>query len=111
MRDILDDKIDDALQSINGLAKASPQPYLLTRINARINNATAETVWSQIAFYLKKPLVSGAAILLLLFLNFIVIKNINEHGEKENIAKSAASQKDDFAINVYVLYDVENLEP
>lgn len=111
MRDIFDDKIDAALQSINVLAKASPQPYLLTRINARMNNATTETVWSQIAFYLKKPLVSGAAILLLLFLNFIVIKNINEHSEKENIAKNAASQKDDFAINVSVLYDVENLEP
>ena len=111
MSDMFENKIDNALKSLDGIAKASPKPYLFTRINARTNKASAETVWSQIAFYLKKPLVSGAAILLLLLLNFLVIKNINENGEKENIAKSAISQKDDFAINVSVLYDVENLEP
>ena len=111
MRDILNDKIDAALKSIDGLAKASPKPYLLTRINAALNNAVAETVWSQIAFYLKKPLVSGLAILLLLFVNFIVIKHINNNAEKESIVKSATSQKYDFAINVSVLYDLENQEP
>ena len=109
MRNILNDKIDTALKSIDGLAKASPQPYLLTRINAALNNAGVETVWSQIAFYLKKPLVFGLAILLLLFVNFLVIKNINT--EKENIVKSATYQKYDFAINVSVLYDLENHEP
>ena len=111
MSDIFDNKIDAALKSLDGIAKASPQPFLLTRINARLNNATDETVWSQIAFYLKKPLVCGVALLLLLFVNFIVIKNINDRGDVENIAKSATSQKYDFAINVSVLYDIENQEP
>lgn len=111
MSDIFDNKIDAALNSLDGIAKASPQPFLLTRINARLNNGAYETVWSQIAFYLKKPLVSGAALLLLLFVNFIIIKNINDRGEIENMAKSATSQKYDFAINVSVLYDIENQEP
>ena len=111
MSNIIDNKIDAALNSIDGIAKASPQPFLLTRINAGLNNSAKETVWSQIAFYLKKPLVAGLAILLLVFINIIVIKSIKSGNEKENIAKSISSQKYDFAINVSVLYDIENQEP
>ena len=111
MSHISDNKTDAALNSLDGITKAFPPHFLLTRINAHFSNAAVETVWAQIAFYLKKPLVSGAALLLLLVVNFIVIKNINNRGEKENIAKSATSQKYDFAINVSVLYDIENQEP
>ncbi len=111
MSHTFDDKIEITLSSLDGLAKASPTPFLLTRINAGINNVFKETVWSQIAFYLKKPLVSGFAILLLVLVNILVIKSINGGSEKENLAKSVTSQKYDFAINVSVLYDVENQEP
>ena len=111
MSDIFNDKIDNTLKSIDGLVKASPQPFLLTRINSRLNNTVEETVWSQIAFYLKKPMVAGFAILLLFFVNIIVIKSIKNSSEKESIAKNVTSQKYDFAINVSVLYDIENQEP
>jgi hypothetical protein len=111
MSDIFDDKIEATLKSIDGIAKASPKPFLLTRINAGLNNAVEETVWSKIAFYLKKPLVAGCAILLLALVNIIVIKSINKGSEKEIVAKSLTSQKYDFAIHVSVLYDIENQEP
>ena len=111
MSDILDDKINGALKSIDGIAKISPKPFLLTRIHAALKNVVEETPWSQIAFYLKKPMVSGFAILFLLFVNFLVIKKISNSGEKENLVKSATSQKYDFAINVSVLYDTYSKNP
>ena len=111
MRELLDDKIDFTLKSIDGITKASPKPFLLTRINAGLGSATAETIWSRTAFYLKKPLVSGLVILLLIFANIMVIKSMNNKSEMDNLAKSATSQKYDFAINVSVLYDIENQEP
>ena len=111
MRDILDDKTNALLQSIEGIAKASPKPFLLTRINAALDNTAAETIWSRIAFFLKKPIVFGLTILLLIFINILVIKSIKNKSEIENFAKTATSQKYDFAINVSVLYDTENHEP
>ena len=111
MKDILNDKIDFILSSIDGIAKASPKPFLLTRINAGLNSVVAETVWAQIAFFFKKPIVFGFTILLLLFINILVIKSIKNRSEIENIEKSATTQKYDFAINVSVLYDTENHEP
>ena len=111
MKDILNDKIDFILSSIDGIAKASPKPFLLTRINACLNNPVDETVWGRIAFFLKKPIVFGFTILLLLFINILVIKSIKNRSEIENITKTATTQKYDFAINVSVLYDTENHEP
>ncbi len=111
MSDIFNDKIDTTLKSIDGITKASPKPFLLTRVNAALNNTATESVWSQIAFYLKKPLVAGFAIFILVLVNIIVIKSINGDTEADNIAKSVTSQKYDFAINVSVLYDIENPEP
>ena len=111
MSDIFDNKINATLKSIDGIAKASPKPFLLTRINAGLNNVVKETVWSQIAFYLKKPMVAGFVILLLVLINMLVIKNINKSSEKEMVSKSLTSPKYDFAINVSVLYDIENQEP
>ena len=111
MSNIFDNKIDVTLKSIDGLAKASPKPFLLTRINTGLNNAVKESIWSKISFYLKKPLVAGFAILMLILVNLLVLKSINGSSEKENIAKSITAQKDDFAISVSVLYDIENQEP
>lgn len=107
------DKIDNILNSIDGIEKASPKPFLLTRINARINkaNEAPTNIWYKIAFYLKKPSIAFAAILVLALINIFVIKSINHKSDLENIAKNTNTQKYDFAINVSVMYDVENQEP
>lgn len=109
----MNDKIDDILKSIDGIEKATAKPFLLTRVNARIKiaNGLPENIWYKIAFYLKKPTVAFAAIVLLILINISVIKSINQRSDLENMAKNKNSQKYDFAINVSVLYDIENQEP
>ena len=111
----MSDKINNSIQrimvSINGLEKASPKPFLLTRINAALQNASNENVWYKIAFYLKKPVVAAFAIMLVLVLNIVVITSRTNSLERETITKTIAPQKYDFAINVSVMYDTENQEP
>ena len=109
----MNDKIEEILKSIDGIEKATVKPFLLTRVNARIKaaNALPENIWYRIAFYLKKPSVAFAAVLLLVLINIFVIKSNNQRRDLENTAKNKISQKYDFAINVSVLYDLENQEP
>lgn len=111
MSNEMNNSINRILESVDGIAKASPKPFLLTRINAGIKNVPTDTVWSQIAFYLKKPMVAAFAIVLVLLVNFIVISNRNKWMERDSITKSITPQKYDFAINVSVMYDIENQEP
>jgi hypothetical protein len=111
MNDKINNNVNRTLESINGIVKASPKPFLLTRISAALNNTAKETIWYKIAFYLKKPVVAVVAILLVLIVNIVVINNRNKLLERESITKSITPQKYDFAINVSVMYDTENLEP
>ena len=66
-------KIDEILKSIDGIKKATPKPFLLTRVSARIKvaNALPENIWYKIAFYLKKPSVAFAAVILLVLINIL----------------------------------------
>lgn len=111
MNDKINDFINSKMASIDGMEKASPKPFLLTRINAALHKTAKETVWSQIAFYLKKPVVAAFAIMLVLLINIMVISNRNKMMERESVTKSITPQKYDFAINVSVMYDSENQEP
>jgi hypothetical protein len=104
-------KIDEALSSINALKKASPKPFLLTRVNAALNNGATENIWSQIAYYLKQPAIAVTAILLVLMVNIFVISRLRtDKRGVGNISKKAGNINDDFAINVSVMYDTENQE-
>lgn len=111
MSDKMNDIINSTMASIDGIEKASPKPYLFTRINAALNNTATETIWTKIAFYLKKPLVAAVAILLVLTVNVLAINNRKKLLEREGITKSITPPKYDFAINVSVMYDTENQEP
>lgn len=99
------------MESMDSMEKASPKPFLLTRINAALNKTDTVTIWTKIAFFLKKPMVAAVAILLVLTVNIMVINNRKKLLEREGITKSIAPQKYDFAINVSVMYDTENQEP
>ncbi|MCY7292067.1 MAG: hypothetical protein LH615_07785 [Ferruginibacter sp.] len=111
MSDKINNSVERILESIDGMEQAASKPFLLTRINAALNNAPNKSVWYKIAFYLKKPVVAAIAIMIVLLVNIIVITKRNNLLEREIITKSIAPPKYDFAINVSVMYDTENQEP
>lgn len=107
----INNKIDFTLESINDINRLSPNPFLLTRINAALKDNASQNIWSKIAFYLKKPSIAFAAILMVLFVNIMVITHRKQAIEREAVSKTIGAQKYDFAINVSVMYDTENQEP
>lgn len=111
MNDKLNSRIDLTMQSIDGIEKATPKPFLLTRLNATLTDTASDTIWSKIAYYFKKPGIAAFAILLLILINIVVIKNSNDTSDKDSVALRTGPQKYDFAINVSVVYDIENQEP
>ncbi len=111
MNDKINSRIDLTMQSIDGIEKACPKPFLLTRINAALAGNPSDTVWSNIAYYFKKPGIAAFAILLLILINIFVIKTSNATPDKDSVSLRTGPQKYDFAINVSVVYDIENQEP
>ena len=102
--------VEETINSFDGAERAAAKPFLLTRINARMQNQPGtQNIWSWASSFLSNPRVALAGLLLILTLNAtIIIKNTNE---ENNIVQNTAAVKDEFAINVISIYDTENQEP
>ena len=64
--------IDEALNSLEGAGRAVPQPFLLTRINAKLNKPK-ESTWEKAAGFIASPSVVIAGLCLIIAVNVLVI--------------------------------------
>ncbi len=112
MTDKINHKVNAAMESLDGIVPAEPQPFLLTRVNAFLRQReSSANIWQRAAGYIKRPAVAACAVALLLALNIFLFSSSKFSITKESTAKRIASSKDDFAINVTGIYDTENQEP
>ncbi len=103
--------IEEILNSLNNINRASPAPFLLTRIQARMNNQSSPAnLWSKLAGFISKPSVAMAAIVILLLLNITAITVRKQQGQKSSVTQSF-SERDEFAITSVNMYDPEIAEP
>ena len=82
--------IEDCLNSLNGIKKASPDPFFFTRLEARMKRETG--IWEKISSFVAKPLVAFACICMVIMINAAVIFS----SEKSSSTK-AASQNNELA--------------
>ena len=103
-------KLEDAFQSLDGMQRAEPAPYLLTRINAALANRQPETSWSRIAAFISRPVVAFALMLVLVLVNGLIISGSNST-EAENNMATADNNVYEYAASVTSNYDLENVQP
>jgi hypothetical protein len=97
---------DKVLNSFDGGARAKPQPFLFTRLRARMERQ-ADTGWEKAVRLLGRPAVAIAGLCLLLAINLgTVFASPDERtGEELTVAP------DELSGTVTVLYDIDNNEP
>lgn len=98
-----------ALNSLDGVTRAEPKPFLLTRINARLSNSS-ETAWERAGRYFAKPAVAITMLCMVIGINATVIVINHSRTENTNTAEQQVAT-DDFSTTVASLYDTENSEP
>ncbi|MEO8569124.1 MAG: hypothetical protein ABI419_08305 [Ginsengibacter sp.] len=64
-------KVDDALNSIDNISKASPPPFFFTRLEARMLNE--RNVWNKMSSFFTRPAIAFACICLVIMINLVVI--------------------------------------
>ncbi len=104
-------QINEALQSIDGIAPASPRPYLLTRIQARLSSIAAQSSWETIAQFISRPVVMVASVVFLLSLNLSIL--VVNHSAKNNADEERQSTlvvEDDFYTAMMAIDNIENTE-
>lgn len=106
----LNKKVQDALDSLDGIQRAEIQPFFYTRLRARMEKSP-KTGWELISAILARPVVAIAAIVLVVVLNFFIL--IRE--EAPSSVASNGNIEQALSDNEYILassssFDYENLE-
>jgi hypothetical protein len=100
-------KVDEAMDSVLGISRATPNPFLYTRIIARISREE-NSFWERMTRVISRPAIAFVTVSAILMLNlFVVINETSAGSVKPNIAELATA--DDLGTNSF--YDIENVQP
>lgn len=107
----IEEKIERALRSMDGHSRATPAPYLSTRINTKLSEPKVPNGWDKLYALITKPVIAIAGIAIILFLNIIII-TLNDNADRLQFqAESNAEWQEYSTAATSALYDVENIEP
>ncbi len=106
----IDQLIEEALHSADNIERASPKPFLLTRIHARLNNSN-ESSWEKIARYIGRPSIAFSGLAMLILINVLVLFLNPENASSIATEQSTEATTDEFYYTAATIYDFENTEP
>jgi hypothetical protein len=108
-KDNIRQKIDEAMSSMDDAQRATPKPFLLTRIMARMN-IEKETSWERAGRLISRPAFAIAGLGALIALNILVL-TLN-HRSTNNSATEQTSfvTTGDFSTVNANINDIENPE-
>lgn len=105
-------KVEETLNSLDGIQRAEGQPYFFTRVKARLDR-DQRNVWETAGSFMARPIVAIAGLCIILAFNgfflfqketstapTVVAENNSQPQEEDNIFAAATTT-----------YDYENLEP
>ena len=97
-------QVHDTLDSLNGIQRAEPIPFLFTRVMARINNKQ-NSVWEKLSYVFSKPAVAFATVILFIAINAVVLFSVagNSPSAPQEPALMAGN---DFGLSVNSIYDI-----
>lgn len=100
-----DQKIEAILNSLEGMDRASPGPFFYTRLRARMENAAGLT--DKILFYITRPAVGIAAVLLIIVINAVAIFMATPANENGGTATTEIASVDEYSQANLTFFDVE----
>ena len=110
MKDQIVKMTDEALESVDEIIRATPRPYLFTRLMARMENRK-ESAWENAGRFIARPVVVVAGLCAIIAVNALVIAFNNSTPAATNTVAEQSATQDEFSASIASLYDIENTEP
>lgn len=95
----------EALNSLDGLQRAEPRPFLYTRLSARMQQPAG--IWERSVRYISRPVVAFCCLLLVLLVNGIVLLNNNKTAAGQNELLADDNTAAEMNTRSSVLFDME----
>ena len=107
--DLRHTKIDEVMHSMDNINRASPRPFLFTRLEARMQNE--KNIWVKLSSFVARPVVVFACICFVLIINAMVIFVLNPPGNSLAQQGNEMATADEYSQVSTTLYEFENTRP
>src|SRR5690349_13143052 len=102
-------RVQETMNSLDGLQKAGPGPFFYTRVMARLESEE-KNLWETVTSYITRPLVIASVISFVLLLNVaVVFRQAADTGDLAD--QQDISLVDEYTIASTSFYDYSNAEP
>ena len=108
-RDDIEKRIDDTLNSFDNMRRAEANPFLFTRIQARLQQTRSGL--ERVVLLAGKPAFAFLVLVIVLFTNMVVVLKGSADGSAVTQEQAQFAVADEYDLNVPSLYDYENPEP
>lgn len=102
----IEQEVEKTLESLDNVSRATANPYLFTRIKARLQNP--QTVWEQISSFISRPVVAMATLILIMAINFWVVFSSNSKSS-DNETVAAMDIADAYNQDITINYEYESV--
>ena len=100
-------KVEEAMDSVINITRATPQPFFYTRLMARITYEESNS-WERMGKFVSRPAFAFITMTVVLILNiFVAFNETSLHSGKPELSEVATA--DDLGTNTF--YDIENVQP
>jgi len=99
--------VEESLHSLDGCKRAEAPPFLYTRIVSRSAADSQPNLWIRLGAILSRPVVAISCILIVLAVNFMVVKS----APQPFLGNRQADPGEEFAFGMPSLIDLETPEP
>ncbi|MGB8190516.1 MAG: hypothetical protein WCF67_01295 [Chitinophagaceae bacterium] len=103
----IEKQVEDTLNSLDSLGRAKANPFLYTRVEARLRQ-NSKSVWEQAVAYISRPSVALAMLCMVILSNAAVMYL---GAAPEEIAADQLALTEEYSQTVSSYFDVENPEP
>ena len=105
-KDFIQQEVEKTLQCLDGVKRAEANPYLFTRIKARMQKNTS---WERISSFVSRPVIAFATLLLIMAINvFVVLSSDSNESNGTEIAVTDIAE--DYKLATSTNYEYETVE-
>ncbi len=104
----INNRVDAALNSLDDVKRATGKPYVLTRMNAKMQNSNS-SIWDNALQFISKPMVALVCMLIIIAFNVLVVSR--NYNTSNTINEEQALTVDEYNANITALNYTENIEP
>ena len=98
-----DKLVNETMDSLDGMQKASPGHFFFTRVQARLNN-TNKDVWERTLSFISRPAVVMATVIMILLIDVIALTNSEPSDNMQAIEKAQVFD-DEYDFSIATIYD------